>query len=96
VIVIGELRDRVAFQAAAGEGWTETTSNVAAAVTALSATERAHYGDGVTHKIYTLWRGDIADGMRAARGGEIYAIISAADRDGTGICLEILAQLVEA
>jgi hypothetical protein len=95
VIVIGELRDRVAFQAA-GESWTEIASGVAAAVTALSLVECAHYGGGVTHKIYTLWRDDIAGGMRAARGGETYAIISAADRDGTGTCLEILAQRIEA
>lgn len=103
MIVIGELRHRVVFQESVltpdGSGgftqeWRDL-AEVAAAVVALSAAEQLRFQQlqtAVTHKIYIRWRADVTARMRAVKGGEVYDIVSATDRDGTGTCLEIMAR----
>jgi SPP1 family predicted phage head-tail adaptor len=103
--MIGALKHRVALQQAVrsadgGGGFTETWQNLAtapevyAAIVPLSGGEQLRFHQleaAVTHRITIRYRTDITPAMRIVKDGTVYDIISALDRNGEGIYLEILA-----
>ena len=94
-IVPGELRTELALEAAVAvadglgghaESWTEVAT-VFARIEPVSA--NAVFGadqtlETVTHRITMRWRSEVASGMRLARPGRIFDIVTVHDPDETG------------
>lgn len=104
--MIGRLRHRLTLQRPVqtpdgGGGFAVTWQNAAqmpviyAALMALSLDDIAQHRQrrmAATHRIRIRHRADIAQGMRFLHSGRAYYITAAADADGTGRWLDILAE----
>jgi SPP1 family predicted phage head-tail adaptor len=104
---IGDLKYRIVFQEQAGvpDGaggftsvWQDIAADaeVAAAVYGLSGGEQLHHRQlqsTATHKMVIRYRADIMPGIRVLKEGVAYNILSALDRDGKQLFLEILAEI---
>jgi SPP1 family predicted phage head-tail adaptor len=70
-------------------------AEVSAAIAALRGGEALRFRQlqsSVTHRIYLRYRDGVTPQMRIVKGTKVYNILSVADRDGSGVFLEILAE----